>query len=296
MSKRAKAGPTDRRGAADARRGADVRRGADGRRTGARPPPPGARAPEPKIESEIVYGLRAGLAVLAARPEDVLRMAASARVLDEAGSELGAFEERGVPTAELSDHELANLAGSPHHEGLVVATRPRAWASPRQLAEVLVATRGVAIALDRVRNPYNIGAILRSAAFFGVDAVLLGALAPTPDLTGNTVRVAEGGAEKVILCRTPDLGETLSRLKSRGIRIVGSDAHADKSAIGYAFARPSVLVVGHEREGMTERVRAQCDDLIAIPGSGAVDSLNVSVASGVLISELMRAAAKNPAS
>lgn len=246
---------------------------------------PAARSGEP---TEIVYGLRAALAVLSVRPEEVLRVACSGRSAEEASAELRALEERGVPCAELPDRELEALAGSPHHEGLVVITKPRSWAAPRQLAEVLVATRGAAIALDRVRNPYNIGAILRSAAFFGVDAVILGAMAPSPDLAPNAIRVAEGGAERVTLCRTPDLGETLARMKSRGIAIVGADAHTRTNAIGYPFARPTVLVMGHEREGMTERVRSQCDALVAIPGSGAVESLNVSVAAGVLIAELMR--------
>jgi TrmH RNA methyltransferase len=236
-----------------------------------------------------VYGLRAGLAVLAVRPHDVLTIACSPRVVPELGASLRAAEDRGVAVAELPDRDLEQLAASPHHEGLVITTRPRAWASPRQLAELLVAQRGTAVALDRVRNPYNIGAILRSAAFFGVDAALLGALAPTPDLAPNAVRVAEGGAERVVLCRTPDLGETLARLKGRGVRIIGSEARAKQPAFGHRFARPCVVVVGHEREGMTERVRAQCDELVAIPGTGAMDSLNVSVATGVLIAELMRA-------
>jgi tRNA G18 (ribose-2'-O)-methylase SpoU len=70
--------------------------------------------------------------------------------------------------------------------------------------------------------------------------------------------------------------------------VFGADGHADASAIGFPFARPAVLVLGHEREGLGERVRAQCEALVAIPGSGAVESLNVAVAAGVLIAELVR--------
>jgi len=250
--------------------------------------PRGPQAGRADTPRDVVYGLRAGLAVLDARVDDVLAVAASARSDSEVAAALRAAEERGVPCAELPERELEALAGSPHHEGLVVTTRPRSWASPRQLTEVLVANRGVAVALDRVRNPYNIGAILRTAAFFGVDAVILGALAPGPELAPNAVRVAEGGAERVELCRTPDLGETLSRMKSRGIAIVGADAHAKEDALSFRFPRPSVLVLGHERDGMTERVRSQCDALVRIAGGGAVESLNVSVAAGVLISRLAR--------
>jgi len=164
----------------------------------------------------------------------------------------------------------------------------RRFASPQELADRLVRDRTVAIALDRVRNPYNIGAILRTAAFFGVPAALLGSPAPHPALPRDAVRVAEGGAEVLMLSRTTDLADTLARLRQRAIRVVGTDVLATQSAIGFPFERPTVLVMGHEREGMSERVRAQCDALVKIVGSGAVESLNVAVATGVLVSELMR--------
>ena len=151
--------------------------------------------------------------------------------------------------------------------------------------------RGAAVALDRVRNPYNIGAILRSAAFFGVDVALLGAPAPHPALPADAVRVAEGGVEHLALSRTTDLADTLQRLRAKGVRVVGADGASRVSVVGYAFARPTVLVLGHEREGLSERVRTQCDAVVAIPGTGAVESLNVAVAAGVMIAELVRSRA-----
>jgi TrmH RNA methyltransferase len=156
------------------------------------------------------------------------------------------------------------------------------------LAEQLVLRKGTAIALDRVRNPYNIGAILRTAAFFGVDAALLGAPAPHPALPPDAVRVAEGGAEHLLLSRTTDLADTLARLRQRGVQVVGTDVVDAKDALAFPFARPAVLVMGHEREGMSERVAAQCDARVTIRGSGAVESLNVAVATGVLVAQLTR--------
>jgi TrmH RNA methyltransferase len=184
---------------------------------------------------------------------------------------------------------LTRISGSNNHEGLCVTTRPRRFISPGELGDRLVRTAGVAIALDRVRNPYNVGAILRTAAFFGVEGVLLGAPAPNPALAPDAVRVAEGGAEHVGLCRTTDLAQTLSRLRARGARVIGAESDAEVTALGYAFPRPLVLVVGHEREGMSERVRAECDAMVEIRGSGAIGSLNVSIAASVLIAEVMRA-------
>jgi TrmH RNA methyltransferase len=193
-----------------------------------------------------------------------------------------------IPCQEVTSAELDRIAESSHHEGLCVATRPRKWLSTSELADVLTRGKGTALALDRVRNPYNVGAILRSAAFFGVDAALLGTPAPHPGLAPTAVRVAEGGAEHLPLARTTDLADTLARLRPRGIRVVGADGQATAGAAGFAFGRPVILVVGNEREGLGERVRAQCDAIVAIRGAGSVESLNVAVAAGVLVAEMTR--------
>ena len=142
--------------------------------------------------------------------------------------------------------------------------------------------------MDRVRNPYNVGAVVRTAAFFGVEAVLVGASAPHPGLAPLALRVAEGGAEHVALARTTDLADTLARLRARGALVVGADGHAERAYHEHVFDRPAVLVLGHEREGLSPRIRGQCDAVVAIPGGGAVESLNVAVAAGILIGEMMR--------
>jgi TrmH RNA methyltransferase len=239
-------------------------------------------------QPDIVYGLRAGLAVFEARRGDIERVAFSRAARGEAEALVRWASQRKLPCRETEDAELARIARSQHHEGLCLATKPRRFVAPGDLVELLVRRKGTAIALDRVRNPYNVGAILRSAAFFGVDAVILGAPAPHPALAPDAVRVAEGGAEHVALARTTDLAGTLEKLAARGVSIVGADGHADRDAADFAFARPVVLVVGHEREGLGARVRERCGALVAVRGSDAVESLNVAVAAGVLMS-LLRA-------
>jgi TrmH RNA methyltransferase len=193
-----------------------------------------------------------------------------------------------VPCHPASSAELDGVAGSPHHEGVCVVTRPRRWAAASDLADLLVQRKGTAIALDRVRNPYNVGAILRTAAFFGVDAALLGAPAPHPALAPMAVRVAEGGAEHLVLSRTTDLAETLGRLRARGVQVVGADGHAPASVYDWRFARPTLVVMGNEREGLGERIRKQCAAVVSVPGGGAIESLNVGVAAGVLMAEMTR--------
>jgi TrmH RNA methyltransferase len=236
-----------------------------------------------------VHGLRAGLAVFTRRPDDVVRVSYVREVRSEVAALARWAASKSVPCREVTGGELDRVAGSGHHEGLVVEARARAWLPAGDLADLLVRARGTAIALDRVRNPYNVGAVLRSAAFFGVDAALLGTPAPHPGLAPLAVRVAEGGAEHVRLARTTDLADTLARLRSRGVRVVGADGHATTDALGHPYARPVVLVVGNEREGLADRVRAQCDEVVAIRGTGTIESLNVAVATSVLIAEMTRA-------
>jgi tRNA G18 (ribose-2'-O)-methylase SpoU len=235
-----------------------------------------------------VQGLRAGLAVFARRPNEILRVVHAPTVRRDV-TELARWAMRhGVPCAEVPESELDRFADSSHHEGLCVMARARRWGSARELAEVLARSRGAMVALDRVRNPYNVGAILRSAAFFGLEGALFGAQAPHPELASTAVRVAEGAVEHLALSRTTDLADTLARLRQRGVRVVGADGHAKTNAMGFAFGRPAVLVLGNEREGLGERVRAQCDAIVAVPGRGRVESLNVAVAAGVLMAEMLR--------
>ncbi len=237
-------------------------------------------------EDETIQGLRAGLAVFETRRDQILRVAYARTVRVEVQPLARWATAQGLPCGEVPDAELSRISGSDHHEGLCVLARPRVWLGSSELAELLVRKRGTCIALDRVRNPYNIGAVLRSAAFFGVDAALLGAPAPHPGLPAVAVRVAEGGVEHLALARTTDLADTLTRLRARGVKVVGTDGQAPTSALDHRFARPSVLVLGNEREGPGDRIRAQCDAVVAVRGSGAVESLNVGVAAGVLIARM----------
>ncbi|HEY8076280.1 MAG TPA: RNA methyltransferase [Labilithrix sp.] len=238
--------------------------------------------PSARGEREIVYGLRATLAVFAKRPDDILRVGYAREVRGEAAELVAWASKRRVPCDELTTRDLDRVADSSHHEGLVVMARRRAWTTSKALGDLLAQKKGSAIALDRVRNPYNVGAIVRTAAFFGVDALLVAS-----ELAPQAVRVAEGGAEHMALARTTDLVDTLARLRQRGVRVVGADVRGSADA-GELRERPVVLVLGHEREGVADRVRAQCDALVRIEGTGAVESLNVGVAAGILIASMTR--------
>ena len=255
------------------------------------PPLPTPRPPSAAVEA--VYGLRAGLAVVARRPDEVVRVVIGRGVDREAAEDLARWAaSRRVPCAELPDAEIEARRGvEPTTRGSAWITRPRRWASPKEARgaarprgawpsrSTACATRTTSAAVPPERG------VLRR-----VTGAILGAPAPHPALAPDAVRVAEGGAEHLVLSRTTDLLRTRSagRCGALGVRVIGADGAARTSALGFAFGRPVVLVLGHEREGMGPRVQAQCDEVVAIPGTSAVESLNVAVAAGVLIAELCR--------
>jgi len=257
-----------------------------------RPTKPTARTSRPAPDgTEVLYGLRCGLAVFERRRQDIRRIGYDAGLRRELPELLGWAAGAGVPCREESERELSGRADSSQHEGLVLDVAPRRWLPAKELAAWLAREPGVVVALDRVRNPQNIGAVLRSAAFFGARAAVLGTPAPHPGLPAFAQRVAEGGAEHLELCRTTDLADTLGRLKAQGTHIIGADAHANTELEALRLEGPRVLVLGHEREGLGPRIKAQCSHLVAIRGSGAIESLNVAVAAGVLLAALSRAPA-----
>jgi TrmH RNA methyltransferase len=242
--------------------------------------------PKPRDEQrrdpvDRVYGLSAALAVLRARPDQVVNIAHTAALRRELGPVLREAARRRIAYREVSEEELSRMADSQHHEGVCVLVRRSAEATLETLAGQTT-PRGLIIALDHVGNPHNAGAILRTAAFFGARGLVLGS-GEREALTPSALRVAEGGAEHVPVVHSADLVAALQRLSAAGLGIIGADSKARLPLAALKWPKRCVLVLGHERDGLSPAVRKCCDAGVHIAGSGAIDSLNVSVAAGVLI-------------
>lgn len=235
--------------------------------------------------TERVVGLSAARAALAHRPADVLSIAHSPEARAELGDFLRSAAKQRIAYREVAREELDRIAGTLHHEGVCMLVRARTAWTMEDVATDL-SEGGFAVALDRVDNPHNVGAVLRSAAFFGARALLVAAKGKDASLTSASVRIAEGGAEHVPVVFVADLGAALMRLARDGAHIVGADAHASDERASAGFPDRTVLVLGSERHGLGPDARRACDRFIRITGSGAVESLNVSVAAGVLMAKL----------
>ena len=193
-----------------------------------------------------------------------------------------------LPYRKLDQESLNKVASSVHHEGAVMVVRPLKKPSVHDWVNAGLAKHQFALALDRVENSHNVGAILRSCAYFGATGLLVGLGENNTAVNSSAVRMAEGALELVPLYECKSLSSVLRDLKAQGVFIAGADPASKSSLYEIKFKYPCVMVVGNEREGLTGPVKKRCDALVRIPGAGHMDSLNASVAAGILLSELSR--------
>ncbi len=235
------------------------------------------------MDEQTVYGMKAVLALLEKRPEAVLRLFYRSDRMERLKGMLAWLGARRLPYRELDEEGLRKAAGGPHHEGVVVAALPLRYAATP--AAGLAA--GAWLALDGVDNPHNVGAILRSAAFFGAVGVIVGGAQPDEKVNAAVLRVSEGGAEHLQLCGEPELARALEGLAAH-LPVLGLETDSRRPLRDAPRAATFVLVVGNEQTGLSADVRRACSALYGIPGSGLVGSLNVSVATGVALALLMQ--------
>jgi 23S rRNA (guanosine2251-2'-O)-methyltransferase len=188
---------------------------------------------------------------------------------------------------ESSAERLDALAGTPRHQGVVARVTPLPQSN--SLDDVLDAVSGPALVLvlDGVTDPHNLGACLRVADGAGAHAVV----APKDHAVGlnaTVAKVASGAAETVPYLMVTNLARTLNELKERDIRVIGTSDDADSTLYDVDLSGPVALVLGAEGAGLRQLTRKTCDQLVRIPMHGAVESLNVSVASGVCLYEALR--------
>lgn len=228
----------------------------------------------------VVYGLRAALAVAEHRPAAIRRVFHHEKLRRDIGPLLKAAAAHRRPYREVTREELKKLAGGVHHEGVVVFADPLPL---RDLSTLELPPDALVLALDDVGNPHNMGAILRSCAWFGVHALVVPRTDGQAALSAAAVRVAQGGAEVVPVVAVDDLPAALVILRGRGLRVVGADQRARPLEFTRPLPRPLCLVLGNESRGLHGATQTACDFRISIPGSGPVESLNVSVAAGILL-------------
>ncbi|MBS0211953.1 MAG: rRNA methyltransferase [Proteobacteria bacterium] len=248
-----------------------------------RPPHP-ARA---RREAELrLHGVNACLAAFAQRPDDLRKLWLTQAKIPAFKPVLAWCVRHRIGYRVVDDEEIARLTESRHHEGVCMALLRREPPSMEHLLAAIPAGKpALLLWLHGVGNPHNLGAILRSAAHFGVTAVLLG---DASALSPAAYRVAEGGAEAVPCVAVGDVEHASTVLHRAGFQLAATVVRGGDAL--YANRLPSrlVLLLGAEGTGLPQSMMDAADVRLRIPGTGAVESLNVSVACALLIAEWAR--------
>ncbi|MFM8681348.1 MAG: TrmH family RNA methyltransferase [Alphaproteobacteria bacterium] len=226
-------------------------------------------------------GLHAGQALFAREPGRIERLFLLPAQRDAAQPILAALSRARRPWREVGEEELARVAGSAMHGGIVAVARPRPVGRFDPAAVAAWAARGrPVLVLDGVSNPHNLGAIARSAAFLGVERVILSAHPAQAMPSDAAYRVAEGGLDLLELLRADDLPAALGR----HFRVVATALGRDARPLAEVPRdRPVAIVLGNEERGLGRATLEACAMVARIPGSGLVQSLNVAATAAIAI-------------
>lgn len=248
----------------------------------------GRSAPPAAARNELrLYGLNAVRAVFAQRPEAIRKLYLAESRIPALQPLLGWCVKNRVGYRVVEEADLNKLAASAHHEGVVADVLRSEPAPLPEWLQALPPGPALALWLDGVGNPHNFGAILRAAAHFGVSAILLPQDA-TLALSGAAARVAEGGAEAVPLVRLGPSANSMSALRDAGFILAATVVRGGGDLFTTRLPKRLVYVLGAEGEGMDMQLAEACDLRLSIPGSGAVESLNVAAATAVFLAQWRR--------
>lgn len=242
-------------------------------------------------KTEYYYGVHSVESLLELEPERVLTLfTLKGREDQRLKRVLALAEPFGISIQQASKDRLEKLAGLPYHQGVVAAVRPHPVLNERDLEELLTQKpNSLLLALDQVTDPHNLGACIRTAAAMGIEAVIV-PRDRSATLTPTARKVAAGGAEKVKFIQVTNLARTLGQIKEQfHYRVVGT--MLDEQALPLPacdLTGAVVIVMGAEDTGLRPITQSQCDQTVYIPMQGNLQSLNVSVATGMALYEACR--------
>jgi 23S rRNA (guanosine2251-2'-O)-methyltransferase len=282
--------------------GGQRRRGLEGR--GPTPPahmrpnhPAAKRATQPQQrrpakrtdETETVLGrnpvvecLRAGV------PATALYVALGIEADERVTESVSRAADLGIAILEVPRPDLDKMTTNHLHQGIALQVPPYNYAHPDDLlATALQSPPALLVALDNISDPRNLGAIVRSVAAFGGHGVLI-PQRRSASVTAVAWRTSAGAAARIPVARATNLTRTLKDWADRGVRVIGLDAEGDTVVDDLDGTDPIVLVVGSEGKGLSRLVRQNCEVVVSIPMAGDSESLNASVAAGVVLAEIAR--------
>lgn len=232
-----------------------------------------------------VYGRHASMALFAKRPEDIIRAYVTRDGVFEFKDLIRHLVDNKLAYHVVEKEEIDKVSKATHHEGILLVVKTKKIPS---VAELMAKPgRSLILALEEVENPHNLGAIMRTAAHFGVTGIFYEAKVPVA-LTASAFRTSEGGAESVPAIHLANWSEVFDHAKLKGFQTLATSSHEGKSLFETKFPEKAILFLGAESEGLSDRLLKKMGQLISIPGTGEVESLNVSNATAAVLTEWYR--------
>jgi len=242
------------------------------------------------MKSSKLFGLHSVQAALDYSPKKIHKAwVDSGRQDKRLGQAVDDLSALGIEPEKVDRKRLDRLADNNNHQGIVIEVEMPGELSESDLKTAVenLAETALFLVLDNVQDPHNLGACLRTADATGVQGVII-----TKDnatgITPTVCKVASGAAETVPVYQVTNLARTLRWLKGEGLWIMGAAGETTETVYKTDFTVPMALVVGAEGKGLRRLTKEQCDVLVSVPMLGQVDSLNLSVATGVLLYEVVR--------
>ncbi|BBZ41857.1 23S rRNA (guanosine(2251)-2'-O)-methyltransferase RlmB [Mycobacterium conspicuum] len=240
-------------------------------------------------ETETVLGRNPVLECLRAGvPATALYIALGTEADERVTESVSRAGDLGIAILEVPRADLDRLTANHLHQGIALQVPPYDYAHPDDL--IAAATKSppaLLVALDNISDPRNLGAIVRSVAAFGGHGVMI-PQRRSASVTAVAWRTSAGAAARLPVARATNLTRALQDWAHRGLRVIGLDAGGDTTIDDLDGTDPLVLVVGSEGKGLSRLVRQNCDEVVSIPMAGPTESLNASVAAGVVLAEIAR--------
>ena len=240
--------------------------------------------------TELVVGRNPVIECLHARvPATALYIAQGTRNDDRLTEAVQLAHSRSIPLIEVPRIELDSMTGNGLHQGVGLQIPPFEYADVFDLISTVADSKeqGMVVVLDNITDPRNLGAVIRSTAAFGGQGVVIPERR-SASVTAVAWRTSAGTAARLPVAKATNITRTLKEFQQNGYQVVGLDAGGDTTYDSYDGTGPVVIVVGSEGKGLSRLVRETCDVLVSVPTASWVESLNASVAAGVVLSEFSR--------
>lgn len=237
-----------------------------------------------KLDVSYIFGKHAAYEVLGERADIIVEAHVAANFSDE--KILGKLDAAKVPIKILNlNNPPRGISSKAAHQGIVLGITPERLTVPYKdfIQSVPVTPDSSLLLLGEVQDPHNVGAVIRSAAAFGLKGVLIPPHNQAP-ITGTVVKVSAGMAFRIPLVTISNVNSAIRDLRDRGFWTYGLEGDGTVSSATETFSRPSVFVLGNEGSGLREKTKEACDDLISIPMHPQCESLNAAAATAVVLS------------